>query len=172
VDAGELAGAFEAMEREAADALAGGAPEGAAGEPELAREADLRYRGQSFELTVPAGELGGLAERFHERHERRYGWRSGDAGVELVNLRLTATLPGKRPTLREAEAEGEVEPGRRRVSVDGDWQEVGVVDRAALGAGSKVEGPAVVEFAEATCVLRPGWRGTVDEAGTLVLERD
>ena len=40
-----------------------------------------------------------------------------------------------------------------------------------MGAGSKVEGPAIVEFPEATCVVRPEWRGDVDEVGTLVLER-
>jgi N-methylhydantoinase A len=40
-----------------------------------------------------------------------------------------------------------------------------------MGKGSKVEGPAVVEFAEATCVVRPGWRGAVDEVGTLILEK-
>jgi N-methylhydantoinase A len=177
LDEAELDEAFEAMEGEAADALAQVGPEENA-EPVLTREADLRYRGQSFELTVPADGLsvpaGGwdaLAERFHAHHERRYGWRADDAGVELVNLRLTATLPGPRPTLREAPAGDRSGPGRREVSVDGDWREVDVLDRADLGAGSKVEGPAVVEFAEATCVVRPGWRGTIDEVGTLVLER-
>ncbi len=43
--------------------------------------------------------------------------------------------------------------------------------RAELGRGSRVEGPAIVEFAEATCVVRPGWAGAIDAAGTLVLER-
>jgi N-methylhydantoinase A len=40
-----------------------------------------------------------------------------------------------------------------------------------MGTGSTVEGAAIVEFREATCVVRPGWGGEVDEAGTLVLER-
>jgi N-methylhydantoinase A len=160
------------MEGDAAEHLAAIRPEGAEEEPELAREADLRYRGQSFELTVAAGELDGLAGRFHERHQRRYGWRSDDTPVELVNLRLTATLPGRRPTLHEDEPAGDPEPARRSVSVDGDWREVDVLDRAALGAGSAVGGPAVIEFAESTCVVRPGWHGTVDEVGTLVLERE
>ena len=45
------------------------------------------------------------------------------------------------------------------------------MDRAALGRGSRVDGPAIVEFAEATCVVRPGWAGAIDPSGTLVLER-
>jgi N-methylhydantoinase A len=39
-----------------------------------------------------------------------------------------------------------------------------------MGKGTKVKGPAIVEFAEATCVVRPGWSGAIDAAGTLVLE--
>ena len=169
VDEAKLAEVFEAMEGDARGALA--RTEGAEGDPELTREADLRYKGQSFELTVPADDLDELAGRFHAAHERRYGWRRDDAGVEVVNLRLTATLPGIRPTLREDPAGGKAEPARREISVDGEWREVDVLDRSALGAGSKVEGPAVVEFAEATCVVRLGWSGAIDEVGTLVLER-
>jgi N-methylhydantoinase A len=40
-----------------------------------------------------------------------------------------------------------------------------------MGAGSEVAGPAIVEFPEATCYVRTGWRGRIDGAGTLVLER-
>ena len=46
-----------------------------------------------------------------------------------------------------------------------------MLDRGRMGRGSRVAGPAIVEFAEATCVVRPGWEGEVDAAGTLVLER-
>jgi N-methylhydantoinase A len=47
---------------------------------------------------------------------------------------------------------------------------VPVLRRAGMGEGFEVEGPAIVEFAEATCVVRPGWSGAVDASGTLVLE--
>jgi N-methylhydantoinase A len=137
----------------------------------LRRLADLRYRGQSFELSVAADDLAGLAERFHAEHERRYGYQRQTETVEVVNVRLVATVPVKKPSLNEAPAVGEPRPGRREASFDGRWQTVEVVERASLGAGSKVEGPVIVEFPESTCVVRPGWLGTVDEAGTLVLER-
>ena len=46
-----------------------------------------------------------------------------------------------------------------------------VYDRGELGAGDELEGPAIVELAEATCVVRPGWHGRIDDTGTLVLTR-
>jgi N-methylhydantoinase A len=95
-----------------------------------------------------------------------------DETVELVNLRLIATVPVDRPELSESPAEGEAEPARRPANFDGEWLEVPVLDREVMGSGSEVSGPAVVEFRESTCVVPPGWRGAVDGAGTLVLERE
>jgi N-methylhydantoinase A len=140
-------------------------------DPELRRRADLRYRGQSFELTVEAGDLEAVEERFAEAHERRYGYRMEGEAVELVNARLVATQPVERPELSEPEPEGDERAGTREASFDGEWVEVPVLRRGGMGEGTRVEGPAVVEFPEATCVVRPGWSGAVDGAGTLVLER-
>jgi N-methylhydantoinase A len=139
-------------------------------DPELRRRADLRYRGQSFELTVEADDLDALEDRFGEVHERRYGYRMEGEGVQLVNARLIATQPVERPELSEPEPDGEADAGTREANFDGDWQEVPVLRRAGMGEGFEVEGPAIVEFAEATCVVRPGWSGAVDASGTLVLE--
>jgi N-methylhydantoinase A len=164
-DPAEVGACFEELERRAREQLAG--------DPRMAvaRLADVRYQGQSFELTVDAGDLDGLAGRFHAEHERRYGHRMDDEPLELVNLRLVATVPGDKPELREPPPRREAVPGRRRAGFDGEWLEVDVWRRTDLGAGSELEGPAVVELAESTVLLRPGWRGAVDEAGTLVLER-
>jgi N-methylhydantoinase A len=137
----------------------------------LARLADLRYQGQSFELTVEAEDLEALPARFHAEHERRYGYRMDDEAVELVILRLVATVPRAKPDLSEAPPRREQRPTRRRARLDDGWQEIDVHDRAALGLGSELQGPAVVEFAESTLLVRPGWRATVDEVGTLSLER-
>ena len=49
--------------------------------------------------------------------------------------------------------------------------DVRVLDRERMGEGSTVEGPAIVEFAESTCVVPPGWGGGVDRVGTLVLSK-
>jgi N-methylhydantoinase A len=140
-------------------------------DPRLRRQADLRYRRQAFELTVEADDLGALAARFHAAHEQRYGYRMEEEPVELVILRLVATVAVERPELHEDPPAREPEPRARRACFDGEWVQAAVLHRRELGRGSRVEGPAVVEFAEATCVVRPGWAGEVDGAGTLVLER-
>jgi N-methylhydantoinase A len=139
--------------------------------PHFQRRADLRYRMQSFELTVDADGLDALADRFGAAHEQRYGYRVDGEPVELVNLRLVTTVAVPKPELREAPADGEPRHARRRANFDGEWVEIEVMERAALGAGSEVSGPAVVEFPESTCVVRPGWSGAIDAAGTLVLRR-
>jgi N-methylhydantoinase A len=162
MDAGGFGKRYEDMENAAAADLDG---------PEHWRRADLRYRGQSFELTVEADEPGRLEERFHAAHEGRYGYRMEDEPVELVNLRLVATVPIERPPLDEPEATGKAETGRREANFDGGWGEVRVFDREEMGRGSEVEGPAIVEFRESTCVVRPGWAGAVDGVGNLVLEK-
>ena len=161
VDRGTLAEAFRELEARAAAELQG---------PVLERRADLRYRGQAFELTVDADDPAALERRFHVAHEHRYGYRMEDEPVELVSVRLTATVPGEKPPLRARPAEGAQTKRARRASFDGEWLSVSVLDRRELGAGSVVEGPAIVEFRHATCVVRPSWHGAVDEAGTLVIQ--
>jgi N-methylhydantoinase A len=164
VDANEFEGRFEDMEEAATGDLEG---------PEYTRRADLRYRGQSFELTVEADSLAKLEERFHAAHEQRYGYRMEDESVELVNLRLIATVPVEKPELEEPGGEEEgAEGDPRQADFDGEWQEVPVFDRERMGEGSEVSGPAIVEFKESTCVVRPGWRGVVDGVGNLILERE
>jgi N-methylhydantoinase A len=163
VDEGEFEQRFEDMQSTAAEDLEG---------PEHTRRADLRYRGQSFELTVEADSLEKLEERFHAAHEQRYGYRMDDEPVELVNLRLVATVPVEKPELDEPAVEGEAVSERRETNFDGEWREVPVYDRERMGEGSEIEGPAIVEFKESTCVVRPGWSGSVDGVGTLVLERE
>ena len=153
--------AFSALEEEAEAALPGGEP---------SRRADLRYRRQAFELTVDADDPDALAERFHAAHEQRYGYAMREEPVELVAVRLVAVRAVEKPELREPEPPGD-DPvtARRDVCVDGEWTEVDVLGRERMGEGSTVAGPAVVEFSEATCYVRPGWHGRVDGAGTLVL---
>jgi N-methylhydantoinase A len=137
----------------------------------FSRLADLRYQGQSFELTVEAPDLEGLAARFHTEHERRYGYRMEDEVVELVSLRVVATVPREKPEFHEAPPRRDVAPARRRAIFNGEWREIDVWERSGLGVGSRLRGPAVVELTGSTLVVRPDWQATVDEVGTLNLER-
>ncbi|HZQ16955.1 MAG TPA: hydantoinase/oxoprolinase family protein [Gaiellaceae bacterium] len=123
----------------------------------LTRYADLRYPGQSHELTIEDGA------DFHAAHAQRYGFAL-DAEPEVVVRRLVATITRPKPELRQPAAEPE--RGTRRAYLDGAWHELPV-----HGPGGGVTGPAIVELPEATCLVRPGWAGETDAHGTLVLER-
>ncbi len=156
----ELEQAFVELEAQARAELAS---------PSTQRRADLRYAGQSFELTVTGDTPAELVDAFHAEHERRYGHRIDDEPVELVSLRLVASVAGAGPRLIEPAPTGEAVTGWRRLLLEGGTVEAAVLDRAAMGRGSKVDGPAVVELPEATCLVRPGWAGEIDDAGTLIL---
>ena len=95
-------------------------------------EADLRYRGQSFELSVPLGA--GLAERFHRAHEERYGYADREREVELVAVRTAEVTPG--PELELPSGEPQRASGPALVELDGStlWIPPGWVG-ARDGAG-------------------------------------
>ncbi|HEU4489167.1 MAG TPA: hydantoinase/oxoprolinase family protein [Actinomycetota bacterium] len=163
IEAASFEDAFGAMEEEASCELEAA---------EFHRRADLRYRGQSFELTVDVGDIEELKNAWHEVHERRYGYSMPEEPVELVNLRVVATMPADRPPLEEGPPPDRQDKGRagdRTAHFGEGWADVPVLDRTLMGEGSEVQGPSIVEFPEATCVVRPGWSGAIDHAGNLVL---
>jgi N-methylhydantoinase A len=133
---------------------------------------ELRYRGQAFELSVEAGEQpdpDDLVEAFAAEHERRYGYRDEDAGVELVNIRLGLIEPGPAVEPRAA-GDGELERTVRRTRFAGEWHEAEVL-RGEPVVGTEAQGPCVFELPEATLVLPTGWSATVDAAGTIAAEK-
>jgi N-methylhydantoinase A len=132
--------------------------------------ADLRYRGQSFELTLPWGA--DPCADFHAAHRAAFGHDLPDAVVEVVNLRVRVRVPGPSLPLHDAVtwAPGEPRAGTTRLAVAGGWAEAPVLDRARLRPGAVVEGPALVVEPTATAVVPPGWAGAMHPSGALVLE--
>jgi len=158
-------------ERVADDALAAVSDPGAA---TVVREADCRYAGQGFELTVAAGEpfdAAAVERRFHDAHERAHGYRM-DEPVELVTLRATATIPGATPELSHDADGSDSEVERRTATFGTEMCETPVHRWDALAVAAELAGPAIVEGGESTVVVPPDWGATVDGQGTLVLERD
>ncbi len=131
---------------------------------------ELRYRGQSFELTVEEEpDPQRLREAFEQEHERRYGYRDEHAEVELVNMRVSAF--GPRPELRlTGTATRPPVHEATRIVFDGEWVDARLW-RGELPAGTRVDGPALCAMEESTLLVPPGWSGAVDEHGTVVLER-
>ena len=172
-DVAAVACIYAELEREADAWLAGeGVPRA---QRRLTRLADLRYRHQGFELTVPWPEraltLDALIARFHERHERLYTYALRDAAVEIVTLRVAASgrvRPFRLPEVRGTARRRRVT--RRRVFLAGrGWAECPCVERDTLGPGAVVDGPAIVDQLDATTVVLPGQRARADRAGTLVI---
>ena len=151
------------------------------------RTANLHYKGQLYELSVaapptpPGGAidrawLDGLAEAFGEEHERTYGHRAGpEEPVELVNMVLVAEglpdAPVVPDTLHLDRAENGAGGGGSRNAYFGPeagWIETPVVGRSDLAGGAA--GPLIVEEYDATCLVPPGARASLDDYGSIVLD--
>lgn len=149
------------------------------------RTADLRYFGQASEVRVdvPDGPVttalaAAVAGSFHAAHRALYGYdfaHDARQEVEWVNLRVTGVGPIARPVLRVAPpGSGAVARETRPVDFgDGDGPAITpIYDRAALGAGDTVAGPAVIEEFGSTVPVHPGFTATVDGHGNLLIARE
>ncbi len=172
----ELGGAFARLETEALAALARqGHERGGA----CVRSADLRYFGQAFEIHVPAPDgpvdaafVEAVEARFHDAHERSYGYcYRGDPGqvVEWVNLRVTGVGEMERPTLRPIAPEGDPLTGHRPVFFGDRRHDTPIYARERLSG--QIEGPAVIEEFGSTLPIHPGFTARVDELGNVVVAR-
>jgi N-methylhydantoinase A len=138
----------------------------------LARHVELRYRGQSHELSLP-GPGRTLVARFHAEHARRFGFDDRARAVEVVTVEVRGEAQSARATgaavaaARSSRAPADV----ASVLFEGRRLTVPVLPRAAIARGKRVSGPAIVVEDGATLWVAPGWRGAPDRRGTLVLER-
>ncbi len=179
----DIAGHFARLEDEGAKAHQSAAS--SSGEPVFERAVEMRYWGQSFELSVPAPDrelidrqwLNELCESFHDAHETAYGFRAQDEPVELVNLRLTTVGKIARPNMKKLEETSSdassALKGSRPVyfSESNGVTETPVYDRVKLPAGAQFSGPAIVEEPDCTTVVHPGWDVQVDEYGNLSITK-
>jgi N-methylhydantoinase A len=140
---------------------------------ELSATYELRYRGQSFELAIPAAMTASPAElrrAFEAEHEDRYGYSDPEQALELVTIRVSATTPGAEITLAGAQERAVSAHGRRKATLDGELGELEVV-RGAPAPGTAIAGPAIVELPESTVLVPVQWFGEIDENGTIHLRR-
>jgi N-methylhydantoinase A len=145
------------------------------------RLASLHYQGQTFDLTVPVpdgpigpGTIARLEEAFGQEHERTYGHRAGpEEPVELTEIRVVARGIPERPVTPQVPSYASARPAppARRAAYFGPdvgWRDTPVIDRPALTTPR--EGPCIVEEYDATCVIPPGTRGSLDRAGSILIE--
>jgi N-methylhydantoinase A/oxoprolinase/acetone carboxylase beta subunit len=139
----------------------------------IERSADLRYRGQSYEINVPyTGAFPACAARFHREHSKLYGYSNPGREVEVVTIRVRARTPLPKPQLK-ARLKAKPSPaGRgvsRRVFVDGSWRNLKVWNRQDLGATTR-PGPALILDYGSTTLIPPGWRFRLDRSGSLLIQ--
>ncbi|MBK7896131.1 MAG: hydantoinase/oxoprolinase family protein [Anaerolineaceae bacterium] len=142
----------------------------------LSYRLDMRYKGQSHELTVPwvAGDLA-VSDLFHAAHEQRYGYRlAEDELLELVTLRVTAVAPVDPPAIQQEplgkpDASGAV-LGEKMVWFGERPYPTSLYSREELRPGHQFSGPAIVFQYDTTVVIPPGWETAVDQFYNLVLQ--
>lgn len=142
--------------------------------------ADMRYVGQSYEIEVPVepawlapGGQAALLSAFHRAHERVYGHADREAPGEIVNLRVQLRAARPRVPLGEIPVRPEARPREtRRIWLEGRSIEARVFERAALGRGARLAGPAIVEQPDTTVLVPAGHAGEVDRFGNLFLRRE
>jgi N-methylhydantoinase A len=133
---------------------------------------DVRYRGQGYELNLPY--TGGLIAAFRREHERRYGYSYPAREVELVTLRLRATVKSPRASFGKADVgranRASFGPERAPVFFDGQKMRATIYDRDSLQPGKRYSGPAMVTEYSATTVVPPRKQFWLDRTGNLFIQ--
>ncbi|MFB6230627.1 MAG: hydantoinase/oxoprolinase family protein [Salinibacter sp.] len=174
-DPAPLREAAAAVEREVQDVLADH------GTPALDVKLDVRYAGQSYEVSVPletpitGAAVDDAIQAFHDRHRRRYGHADPDEPVEVVALRGRGTVAVPPPALpREPETSRPLDDavlGTRPVWFNDEPTPTTAYARTDLHHGHAFEGPAVLHQYDATLVVPPGWRARIDTWRNVWIER-
>jgi N-methylhydantoinase A len=131
---------------------------------EIERTADLRYRGQSYELNVPWRDA---ARAFHREHARIYGYATPEREIEVVTIRVRARQRLAKPKLRRGpyrKAPADI----RRVWVEGAWRKIPALPRTQVSPRRAV-GPALILDYGSTTLVPPGWWYRNDRSGNLII---
>jgi N-methylhydantoinase A len=180
LDGGALKRLFDDMEGEGLKKLntspGSGSGAGFDGATRTTRTVDMRYGEQVFEIAVSLDgvdwtapdPLPQIVERFHRRHHELYNYSMPDQETVLVNARVTvAGILSALPQEPRLQAPYPVAPrSGRRIYLD-DWVTAPVWDFDALAPAQTIAGPAIIESAMTTVLLRPGDEATVTPLGWL-----
>ena len=150
---------------------------------EVARSIDLRYTGQSSELTIPvpweclsAEAVPQLARMFHEEHQKSYAHMRPEEGIDIVNLRVAARVRGAEDKLHADGRRADSGPaaGRRRMAYFGrthGWCQTPVLGIGEITA-APAAGPLIVELYDSTCVVPPGCTVSAGRFGSMTIDVD
>jgi N-methylhydantoinase A len=139
--------------------------------------ADIRYSGQAYELTIPTDheqpDIQALQAGFADEHERTYGHKSDTDPIDIINLKLVATVEAKgtRGGSALAAKTGYIGQGDRPIYFGPELGEflVPILSRGELTKKPR-KGPIVVEEYDSTCVVPPFGCASLDKAGNILIE--
>ncbi len=137
----------------------------------LERWIDMRYRGQSYELSFPYSRR--FSHEFHRRHEQRYGYADPSRESEVVTIRVRARGLSEKPRMPK-DRPGPADPRRalikeKEVRFAGEACRTRVYERSLLRAGNRVAGPALIFEYSATTAIPTGYLCTVDPWRNLLI---
>ncbi len=139
-------------------------------EPLILKYLDMRYKGQSYELTVPY--TAEFVQTFHRVHQKLYSYTLQDGDCEIVNLRVLAT--GKNPAIKiekRIKIPGEAKIFyRKEVYFNGAFQEFCIYRREELTPGNRVQIPAIIAADDSTVIIPKGFEVTIDEYSNIILD--
>ena len=135
------------------------------------RTLEMRYKGQSFEITVPYGPR--FAAEFHRLHERAYGHKDVKRPTEIVALRIRSvgTLPKPPRFLVGKTGRGSKPEAAQKIYADGRWHDGFVYDRETLAPNVPVKGPALLIESSSTTFLPPRYSAQIERHGHLLLKK-
>jgi N-methylhydantoinase A len=175
-DAQLLADLRELQQRAGESLLADGIP---VEDHEVSFQADLRYAGQAFQITVDFTEdelqargVALLTDQFDSEHEQLFTFKLGD-GHEILMIRALAKARTRAiAELKTGRAGTTLEECRihdSRFYHEGQWHEIYIYDRNRLHEGLVVPGPAIIGEMDSTTVVLPGFAAAVDAVGNLLI---
>ena len=153
--------------------------QGHAGEARIIYSADMRYRGQSYEIEteltreeITEGRIAAMAEAFHQAHERIYEHCDRGAPIQVINLRLVIVGASPKPEFPKRTPVGGTAKSAREIEVylDGRHTRIPLYLREQLETDQTFEGPAIVAQADCTTCIPAGFSGSVDAYGHLILK--
>ncbi|WP_395815286.1 hydantoinase/oxoprolinase family protein [Devosia sp.] len=168
-----VAAEFERLE---ADGRAYLAREGLSAEAmTFERYGDFRYQGQEYVLTIPVVgnpiDMAATRAAFDAAYDRQYGHSSPESRLEVATLRVAAIGRLPRPGIPDPEMRPRGPVRQRKVYFDGLELPTAIIERAEIGHGEVIDGPAIIEEPTATTLVPPKWQGRIISGGHLTLTR-
>lgn len=127
----------------------------------------LRYKGQSYHMNVPYfGSAEDISSRFHEEHEKKYGYANEEEDIEVVRVHIELVKEREIKELPFSSSSDEHPPDRKCLFSEG-LKETTIYVRKYLSKGEKGEGPSVIEGVNSTILVPPDWKWTNKASGVI-----